>query len=158
MTFTKKESQTFEASQPYVIHNTNDENTDLVVNATVNALLNFTETTQGAMHSVFSLKTTDSSTENMYVLWGEDESEKGKIVFHAAKGVSLGAFRAYFTGNADSPAPLMGMVDDNGTTGISAIDNGQLIMDNVYYDLSGLRVAQPTKGLYIVNGKKVVIK
>ena len=28
----------------------------------------------------------------------------------------------------------------------------------VYYDLSGRRVAQPTKGLYIVNGKKMYIK
>ncbi len=157
VTFTKKESQTFEASQPYVIHNTNDENTDLVVNATVNAQLNFTETTQNAMHSVFSLMTTNSSTENMYVLWGEDESEKGKIVFHAAKGVSLGAFRAYFTGNAASPAPLLGMVDDNGTTGINSVERGALSVEGCY-TLDGRRVAQPTKGLYIVNGKKVVIK
>ena len=157
VTFTKKESQTFEASQPYVIHNTNDENTDLVVDGTVNALLNFTETTQGAMHSVFSLKTTNSSTENMYVLWGEDESEKGKIVFHAAKGVSLGAFRAYFTGNAASAAPLLGMVDDNGTTGINSVERGALSVEGCY-TLDGRRVAQPTKGLYIVNGKKVVIK
>lgn len=45
-----------------------------------------------------------------------------------------------------------------GTTDIRAINNGQLIMDNVYYDLSGRRVANPTKGLYIVNGKKVIVK
>jgi len=31
-------------------------------------------------------------------------------------------------------------------------------VDNVYFDLQGRRVAKPTKGLYIVNGKKVVIK
>ena len=30
--------------------------------------------------------------------------------------------------------------------------------NNAYYDLQGRRVAQPTKGLYIINGKKVVIK
>ena len=47
-------------------------------------------------------------------------------------------------------------LDDN-TTGIKTIDNSQLTIDNVY-DLQGRRVAQPTKGLYIVNGKKVVIK
>ncbi|MBR4739046.1 MAG: hypothetical protein IK058_03480 [Bacteroidales bacterium] len=29
---------------------------------------------------------------------------------------------------------------------------------NRYYDLNGRRVAQPTKGIYILNGKKVVIK
>ena len=27
-----------------------------------------------------------------------------------------------------------------------------------YYDLSGRRVEHPTKGVYIVNGKKVVIR
>lgn len=47
-----------------------------------------------------------------------------------------------------------------GTTGIDATlnDNGQMINDNVIYDLSGRRVMNPTKGLYIINGKKVVIK
>ena len=30
--------------------------------------------------------------------------------------------------------------------------------DKVVYNLAGQRVAQPTKGLYIVNGKKVIIK
>ena len=30
--------------------------------------------------------------------------------------------------------------------------------DNVYYDLQGRRVLYPTKGLYIVNGKKVIVK
>ena len=52
-------------------------------------------------------------------------------------------------------APIFSL--DNNTTGIKAIDNSQLTIDNVY-DLQGRRVAQPTKGLYIVNGKKVVIK
>lgn len=46
--------------------------------------------------------------------------------------------------------------EDN-TTAIISIKNGQV--DSVtYYDLQGRRVAQPTKGLYIVNGKKVIIK
>ena len=31
-------------------------------------------------------------------------------------------------------------------------------MDGNYYDLSGRRVVKPTKGVYIVNGKKVLIK
>ena len=35
---------------------------------------------------------------------------------------------------------------------IASMDN------NGYYDLQGRRVAQPAKGLYIVNGKKMVIK
>lgn len=48
--------------------------------------------------------------------------------------------------------------DDGETTGLTAIDDeSQSTMDNCF-NLAGQRVAQPTKGLYIVNGKKVVIK
>ena len=48
-------------------------------------------------------------------------------------------------------------------TGIQTIDNGQLTVDNetgAIYDLSGRRVSAKAnkKGVYIVNGKKVVIK
>ena len=47
--------------------------------------------------------------------------------------------------------------DGDDTTSISEMNvNGQA--DGTYYNLAGQRVAQPTKGLYIVNGKKVVIK
>lgn len=46
--------------------------------------------------------------------------------------------------------------DDETTTGIDKVaDNKQA---GEYYNLSGQRVAQPVKGLYIVNGKKVIIK
>lgn len=44
-----------------------------------------------------------------------------------------------------------------GTTGISGIEN-ETTGDNVIYNLSGQRVEKPTKGLYIINGKKVLIK
>jgi hypothetical protein len=42
------------------------------------------------------------------------------------------------------------------TTGINAVENA--VNNGVYYNLQGVRVAQPTKGLYIVNGKKVILK
>lgn len=35
---------------------------------------------------------------------------------------------------------------------------GCVLTNNVYYNLQGVRVAQPTKGVYINNGKKVVVK
>ena len=48
--------------------------------------------------------------------------------------------------------------DGDGTT---SIDNEQLTIDNestTIYDLMGRRVENPTKGVYIVGGRKVVIK
>lgn len=43
-----------------------------------------------------------------------------------------------------------------GTTGIEAVTQSQ--RTGQYYTLDGRRVENPTKGLYIINGKKVVIK
>ena len=49
--------------------------------------------------------------------------------------------------------------EDGGTTGIQTIENSNhSTEDGVYYDLQGRRVENPTRGVYIVNGKKVVTK
>jgi len=41
-------------------------------------------------------------------------------------------------------------------TGIESIQNSKSEIQNTIFDLSGRRVVKPTKGLYIVNGKKIV--
>lgn len=47
---------------------------------------------------------------------------------------------------------------DDETTGINTIENGNVeANDAIIYNLNGQRVVNPTKGLYIVNGKKVMI-
>lgn len=51
-----------------------------------------------------------------------------------------------------------GLWIDDDATGVRQIENGELTNENSFFNLAGQRVAQPTKGLYIVNGKKVVIK
>ena len=43
-------------------------------------------------------------------------------------------------------------------TGIETVEKSAESLRNVYYDLQGRRVAQPGKGLYILNGKKVMMK
>lgn len=48
-------------------------------------------------------------------------------------------------------------LNEAGTQGISD-NNRETITNNRYYDLQGRRVNHPTKGLYIVNGKKVNVK
>jgi len=72
----------------------------------------------------------------------------------------LGAHKAYL--ETDSEISTNARVtfvfdDDDNTTNISTVKK-QVTDDNVYYNLAGQRVANPGKGLYIVNGKKVVIK
>ena len=43
-------------------------------------------------------------------------------------------------------------------SGISTPVSFKAPLSNTYYNMAGQRVANPTKGLYIVNGKKVIIK
>ncbi|MBF1643817.1 MAG: hypothetical protein HXO52_07220, partial [Prevotella sp.] len=50
--------------------------------------------------------------------------------------------------------------EEKNTTGIESIDAaGKADDDNVYYTISGVRVVNPTeKGVYIKNGKKVIVR
>ena len=71
---------------------------------------------------------------------------------------TLKSLRCYFTVPVAAARSLSFDVDEEGgTTSINTVQ-GSGVMVNGYYNLAGQRVAKPTKGLYIVNGKKVVIK
>ena len=48
---------------------------------------------------------------------------------------------------------------DGKTDGIAIMDNGKWIMDNGQWtDLQGRRVEKPAHGLYIRNGKKILVR
>lgn len=70
-------------------------------------------------------------------------------------------FEAYTVHRSDSPAPRFLPINDlmNSATGIETISNVIMSHDN-YYHIDGRKVdGKPTKkGLYITNGRKVVIK
>ena len=69
----------------------------------------------------------------------------------------LKGMRAYIEMLNGYPAPNLTIEGD--ATGISAtLVNSEEIIDNSVYDLQGRKVQHPGKGLYIVNGKKIVIQ
>ncbi len=78
----------------------------------------------------------------------------------AAEGVAfdVAADKAYLAVPTAQAANITGFVFADESTGISAIDNGQLTIDNSVYNLRGQRVSQPTRGLYIKDGRKFVMK
>lgn len=53
----------------------------------------------------------------------------------------------------DIDAPM-----DNETTGISELKNNTSNADAAYYTLQGVKVVKPVKGIYIHQGKKVIVK
>ena len=72
---------------------------------------------------------------------------------------TLKSLRCYFTVPAAAARSLSFDVDEEGnTTGVADINRETITNNGDFFNLAGQRVAQPTKGLYIVNGKKVVIK
>ena len=89
-----------------------------------------------------------------YVLQKQGEN-LGFYPVAADNTISVAPFRAYLT--AATPARALRIVYAGETTAIESIEHSTMNIED-YYDLQGRRVAQPTKGLYIVNGKKVMVK
>jgi hypothetical protein len=90
----------------------------------------------------------------LYVL---GKTTAGYAAFCRYTGNILGGHRAYiFFANGQEARELMLTFGDETT----AIDNTtyDTPTDNCYYNLQGQRVLRQTKGLYIVSGKKLIVK
>lgn len=120
-----------------------------------------TISTKSSSNSANAKMTCDS--ENVVAQEADDAIERdnvftinafGSYEFQPDRGLYITAISV--SSGSSTPAPAFFAITGN-TTGIASIER-QPACDNVYYDLRGQRVANPTKGLYIVNGKKVVIK
>ncbi len=61
-------------------------------------------------------------------------------------------------GNEQAGANARVLKIDDSATGVKEVIEVKEVNDDRFYDLSGRRVAKPTKGLYIMNGRKVVVK
>lgn len=81
----------------------------------------------------------------------------GNPVFRLSNGGTLAAGKSYLVVSGTA-APSLGVDFGSETTGVSEVRSQKEDVRGEYFNLNGQRVAQPTKGLYIVNGKKVVVK
>lgn len=104
-----------------------------------------------------------ASTEGTYhYIFAKDKSDNTKIgFFKLTSNYTLAAHRAYLETETDikpvTEARVVLNFDDD-PTAIAEIKNEvkEVQQDNVYYNLNGQRVEKPTKGIYILNGKKVL--
>ena len=80
----------------------------------------------------------------------------GKFV--KAANAKAKPFRAYFKVAHSANAPETLQWFDDSTTGISTLKSDVKNGKAEVYDMQGRRVLNPVRGLYIVNGKKVVVK
>ena len=113
-----------------------------------------TRNTEGvAEPEINLLKISDNTTGNgAFVLANKSKG----VGFYKWTGGLLGSGRVYLEASGASLAPAFYTFDFDTATGIDSNTNDQV--QSTIYDLSGRRVAHPTKGMYIVNGKKVFIQ
>lgn len=91
----------------------------------------------------------------------EDGDYKNYILnsgtFYLANNQMVATNKAYLQLGASSGSKANLIFPNGDATSISSI-MGEGEGTNVYYNLQGMQVSNPTKGMYIVNGKKYIIK
>ena len=102
----------------------------------------------GALTGVFAATTVP---EGSYVL---QNGADGVCFYKVVSTITASPFRAYLT--ATGATARIGITYSDATA-IDAVKGEEGIIVNGCYDLQGRRVSKPTRGLYIIRGKKTVI-
>jgi hypothetical protein len=112
-----------------------------------------------ALNGAASNITNDTNTYPYLTLGQKTNSAPAEYGFYTYTGTMIAANTCYILASSLSHnAKGFTLSFDGGTTAIEATTATAEPAMKVYYDLQGRRVLNPTKGIYIVNGKKVVIK
>ena len=129
---------------------TNPVFTNVAINSASTTTVGFTG---GSFKGNFSPVALPSGPENLY--FGSDNN-----LYWPSAGVTVKSNRAYFNLPGATEAPNITLdYEDDVITGIAGIENVSSRDNESIYDLQGRKVEQPTqKGVYIMNGRKVVIK
>ena len=116
---------------------------------TDNELIGITERTK------ISVNGTEGKTN--YILSKEDDVV-GFYLAASGEGAYLAANRAYLSTSATQQLVPQYLGFEEEITDIQSLTPTLSQREGDCYDLSGRRVAQPTKGMYIINGRKVYVK
>ena len=113
---------------------------------------------KGSATNTTDLRSTD---DTKYYVFGVLDDEAGFYPVSTTGTLTSAAGKAYLelTVSQASSARSIRMVFDD-VTGINTVkeNEGNETGDNIWYTLQGARVAKPTHGIYIRNGKKIFIK
>ena len=103
----------------------------------------------------------EGGNTNFYVSKGKAFRVTQAQQFKDEGKLTIGVHKAYININVPAGAKLTLLFDNDETTGIEEVgadDNPTSTSDDSYYDLSGRRISNPVKGVYIHKGKKVIVK
>ena len=143
-----------DAETPFIIYNNNDEDKTFCLVVSSSDADNVTydsEHFKGTL-TAKTFSAADMQAKDHYVLNGHNF-----VWVKDAGTLAAGKCWIELPKSASSNARALNIVfEDEMATGISTIEAAA--ENDAYYTIDGRRVAQPTKGIYIVNGKKVVVK
>lgn len=153
-----KTTTTLTASYPYIVYTPTEITGDLLWNNITIASNDvdawYTRKTDSSNDAAYFRGTyAPIDAPNMEGKWGVTSEAR------IAKGTataSIKGFRAYFELPEGANGARLSFYDD--ATGITTVIGADELNDDKVYNLGGQRVQNPKKGLYIINGKKVVIK
>ncbi len=164
LTLTEISDRIITAGQAVVLKNTEEGNITLTIAESASAD-DYTSNELTGVNTATTISTSDYASKVIYTLANETE---GLGFYKYYDNVSsekyttnetLAANKAFLA--LESAAGARGFVfqveEDNNATGIEKVESRESRVES-YYDLQGRRVAQPTKGLYIVNGKKIIVR
>ena len=97
------------------------------------------------------------ANKTKYVLGKNGSTGKAEFQKIVSTSATVPAGKAYLQFNEEINARVL-QFDEGETTAISEVRGLKSDVRGEFYNLNGQRVAQPSKGLYIVNGKKVMFK
>ena len=133
----------------------------VIMNAYATSSITLTKTTTNATYRndlKGTLETITLPNKEDYYVFGH--TSKSHVGFFHPSSTTLGANKAYLEWPKTANAPILRLVidDEDNTTGIEQLLFGTEENTSVIYDLQGRRVQNPAKGLYIVNGKKILFQ
>ena len=153
-----------EAAKPYFFYPSEDVMLTSATQQTVNAVTSSEAMSDNIMYGTYAgMLLPSESGSAAYGMASSDFNYNGKsypagTFVKFSSGAWLNPFRAYllFSGSGAKAAVMETELDDT-PTGITTV--GMSKADNTpYYNMQGMRVSRPGKGLYIHNGKKVWLK
>ncbi len=118
-----------------------------------------TESTDDVTYNVFVRGTGENVASVVGNMYNYILNKVDNVVgFYKAAGQKVAKNRAYIQVESASLAKdFISMPGfDDSTTGVTEVNGSGLMVNGPVYDLQGRRVEKPGKGLYIVNGKKVL--
>lgn len=156
----KKVTENIKAGEPYVIELISEsgmsEGSQFMKIASSAPELTAPNALRGGFETVTTPEGTIYTLQAAYDATAENNLSANEVAFRQYNGATIQGFRAYLPVASNVRIAGMRIVDGDVTRieGVNAEESHKVDV----YDLSGRRVQHATKGLYIINGKKVIVK